>query len=206
MEWLSLKGDLTRQNAVEQLLTPSTSEDPDSELCVHTASVRRLDVVTAAAIRMRMARHHREHTEGTVTLVLPSQVELAARLFALLDPLPGRVTLTGQVDEQPPANYSLVPATIVPDSHAAVALGGATLDACERARISRRRSIFVTEAAMSSLTTPASRAGAERCARRRTHERRPRQSDRACCPRHRSRHCRERGSSRGSARDSPACS
>jgi anti-sigma regulatory factor (Ser/Thr protein kinase) len=148
MEWLSLKGDLTRQNAVEQLLAPSTSDDPDSELCVHTASVRRLDVVTAAAIRMRMARHHREHTEGTVTLILPSQVELAARLFALLDPLPGRVTLTGQVDEQPPANYSLVPATIVSDSHAAVALGGATLDACERARISRRRSIFVTEAAM----------------------------------------------------------
>ena len=154
MEWLSLKGDLTRQNAVEQLLAPSTSEDPDSELCVHTASVRRLDVVTAAAIRMRMARHHREHAEGTVTLVLPSQVELAARLFALLDPLPGRVTLTGQVDEQPPANYSLVPTTIVSDSHAAVALGGATLDACERARISRRRSIFVTEAAM-ELIAPA---------------------------------------------------
>jgi hypothetical protein len=148
MEWLSLSGDLTRENAVEQLLAPSTSKDPDSELCVHTGSVRRLDAVTAAAIRLRMARHHREHAQGTVTLVLPNEAELAARLFALLDPLPDRVTLTEQVDEQPPANYSLVPATIVSDSHAAVALGGATLDACERARISRRRSIFTTEAAM----------------------------------------------------------
>lgn len=148
MEWLSLSGDLTREHAVEQLLAPSTSADPDSELCVHTGSVRRLDTVTAAAVRLRMARHHREHPQGTVTLVLPNEPELAARLSALMDPLPDRVKLTGQVDQQPPANYSLVPATIVSDSHAAVALGGATLDACERARISRRRTAFVTAAAM----------------------------------------------------------
>jgi anti-sigma regulatory factor (Ser/Thr protein kinase)/ABC-type transporter Mla MlaB component len=148
MEWLSLSGDLTREHAVEQLLAPSTSEDADSELCVHAGSVRRLDTVTAAAVRLRMARHHREHEQGTVTLVLPNEPELAARLSALLDPLPDRVTLTGQVDEQPPANYALVPATTVEDSHAAVALGGWTLEACERARISRARSAFVTAAAM----------------------------------------------------------
>jgi ABC-type transporter Mla MlaB component len=99
MEWLSLSGDLTRENAVEQLLAPSTSADADSELCVHAGSVQRLDTVTAAAVRLRMARHHREHEEGTVTLVLPSEPDLAARLSALLDPLPDRVKLTGQVDK-----------------------------------------------------------------------------------------------------------
>jgi hypothetical protein len=41
-----------------------------------------------------------------------------------------------------------VPATIVEDSHAATALGGFTLETCERARISRRRAAFVTAAAM----------------------------------------------------------
>lgn len=148
MEWLSLSCDLTRENAVEQLLAPSTSADADSELCVHAGSVQRLDTVTAAAVRLRMARHHREHEQGTVTLVLPSEPDLAARLSALIDPLPDRVKLIGQVDEQPPANYALVPATTVEDSHAAVALGGWTLDACERARISRRRSAFITAAAM----------------------------------------------------------
>jgi anti-sigma regulatory factor (Ser/Thr protein kinase) len=95
-----------------------------------------------------MARHHREHEQGTVTLVLPSEPEVAARLSALLDPPPERVTIVGQVDEQPPANYALVPATTVEDSHAAVALGSWTLEACERARISRKRSAFVTAAAM----------------------------------------------------------
>jgi anti-sigma regulatory factor (Ser/Thr protein kinase) len=145
MEWLSLSGDLTRENAVEQLLAPSTSADADSELCLHAGPVRRVDAV---AFRLRMARHHREHEQGTVTLVLPSEPEVAARLSALLDPPPERVTLAGQVDAQPPANYALVPATTVSDSHAAVALGGWTLEACERARISRRRRAFITTAAM----------------------------------------------------------
>jgi anti-sigma regulatory factor (Ser/Thr protein kinase)/ABC-type transporter Mla MlaB component len=148
MEWLSLSGDLTRENAVEQLLAQSTSADADSELCLHAGPVRRVDAVAAAAFRLRMARHHREHEQGTVTLVLPSEPEVAARLSALLDPPPERVTLAGQVDAQPPANYALVPATTVSDSHAAVALGGWTLEACERARISRRRRAFVTTAAM----------------------------------------------------------
>ena len=52
---------------------------------------------------------------------------MAARLSALLDPPPERVTVVGQVNEQPPANYALVPATPVEDSHAAVALGSWTL-------------------------------------------------------------------------------
>jgi anti-sigma regulatory factor (Ser/Thr protein kinase)/ABC-type transporter Mla MlaB component len=148
MEWLSLSGDLIRENAIEQLLTPSTSADADSELCLHAGSVQRVDAVTAAAVRLRMARHQREHQQGTVTIVLPSDPQVAARLGALLDPLPGRVTFTEQVDEQPPANYAVVPATIVEDSYGAVALGGWTLDACERARISRRRSAFITAATM----------------------------------------------------------
>jgi ABC-type transporter Mla MlaB component len=148
MEYLSLSGDLIRANAVEQVLTPSTSADVASEICLDAGPVKRIDAVAAAALRLRMARHHREHEHGTVTLVLPGEPEQAARLTALLDPPPERVTLVGQVGEQPPANYALVPATVVPDSHAAVALGGWTLDACERARISRQRRAFVTEAAM----------------------------------------------------------
>jgi anti-sigma regulatory factor (Ser/Thr protein kinase) len=148
MEWLSLSGDLTREQAIEQLLAPSTSADADSELCLYAGSVERLDVVTAAAIRLRLARHEREHGQGTVTLVLPSEPGLAARLTALLYPLPDRLTLTGQVDAEPPSNYALVPATVVEDSHAAVALGGWTLEACDRARISGRRSAFIAAAAM----------------------------------------------------------
>jgi anti-sigma regulatory factor (Ser/Thr protein kinase)/ABC-type transporter Mla MlaB component len=148
MEYLSLSGDLTRASAVEQVLTLSTSADAASEICLDAGHVERVDAVAAAALRLRIARHHREHDQGTVTLVLPKEPDLAARLAALLDPPPEGVTLVGQVDEQPPANYSLVPATMVSDSHAAVALGGWTLEACERARISRARSTFVTAAAM----------------------------------------------------------
>jgi anti-sigma regulatory factor (Ser/Thr protein kinase)/ABC-type transporter Mla MlaB component len=148
MEWLSLSGNLTRASALEQLLAPSTSSDADSELGLDVRGVRRIDAVAAVACRLRIARHHREHRQGTVTLMLPREPAVAARLSALLDPLPERVTLAGQVDEQPPANYALVPATVVEDSHAAVALGGWTLEACERARISRTRSAFITAAAM----------------------------------------------------------
>ncbi|HYB23534.1 MAG TPA: hypothetical protein VED41_07040, partial [Solirubrobacteraceae bacterium] len=46
------------------------------------------------------------------------------------------------------ANYALVPATVVHDSHGAVALGGWTLDVCERAGISEQRSAFIAAAAM----------------------------------------------------------
>jgi hypothetical protein len=35
MEWLSLSGDLTRENAVEQLLAPSTSADAADNAVVH---------------------------------------------------------------------------------------------------------------------------------------------------------------------------
>ncbi len=148
MEWLSLSGDLTREHAVGQLLAPSTSAEADSELCLHAGSVQRLDAVAAAALRLRMARHHREHEQGTVTLVLPSNPGLAARLSALLDPLPNWVMLAEQVDAEPPANYALVPATIVEDSHGAVALGGWTLEACERARIAVKRSAFIAATAI----------------------------------------------------------
>jgi len=95
MEWLSLSGDLTRDSAVEQLLAPSTSADADSELGLHADAVRRIDAVAAAAVRLRMARHHREHEQGTVTLMLPDESSAAVRLAALLDPLPERVDTRG---------------------------------------------------------------------------------------------------------------
>jgi ABC-type transporter Mla MlaB component len=148
MELLSLSGDLTREHAIAQLLTASTSQEADNELCLHAAGVERLDAVTAAALRLRFARDAREHPHGTVTLVPPNDADVAARLAALLDKLPARVTLTKEVTAQPPANYALVPATLVEDSHAAVALGGFTLEACERARIARQRRAFIVQAAI----------------------------------------------------------
>lgn len=147
-EWLSLSGDLTRDRAVEQVLASSTSTDVDSELCLHLGHVERLDVVAAAAVRLRLSRHEREHPRGAVSLVLPGDSGVAARLVSLLDPLPERVTLAGETDADPPANYALVPATVVEDSHGAVALGGWTLEACERARIAARRSAFIAATAM----------------------------------------------------------
>ena len=148
MELLSLSSDLTRERAVAQLLTASTSQDADNELYLHAAGVERLDGLTAAALRLRFARDEREHPDGTVTLVPPSDPDAAARLTALLDELPARVALTNEVTAQAPANYALVPATLVEDSHAAIALGGFTLKACERARIARQRAAFITAAAM----------------------------------------------------------
>jgi len=148
MEWLSLSGDLTRDRAVEQILAPSTSTDANSELCLHLGDVERLDVVTAAAVRLRVVRHEREHPQGTVSLVLPSEPGIAARLAALLDPLPDRIKLTGERHAEPPANYALVPATVVGDSHSAVALGAWTLDACERVGIPEQRTAFIAAAVM----------------------------------------------------------
>jgi anti-sigma regulatory factor (Ser/Thr protein kinase)/ABC-type transporter Mla MlaB component len=148
MELLSLSGDLTRENAVVQLLTASTSQDADNELYLHASEIDRVDAVTAAALRLRIARDAREHPKGTVTLVPPSDADVAARLTALLDELPARVALTKEVTAHAPANYALVPATLVEDSQAAIALGGFALEACERARIARHRAAFITAAAM----------------------------------------------------------
>jgi anti-sigma regulatory factor (Ser/Thr protein kinase) len=147
-QWLSLRPDLTRESAVEQLLAPSASADADTELCLDAGAVMRIDATAAAAFRLRIARHLREHQEGTVTLVLPKEPSTATRLSALLAAPLERVTLVEQVDLQPPTHYALVPATTVADSHAAVALGGWTLEACERARIAQRRSAFIVAAAM----------------------------------------------------------
>ena len=151
MELLSLTGDLTRERALAQLLAPSTSTEPDSEMCLYAGSVTGIDAVAAAALHLRLARHEREHPDGSVNLVLPSARDLAARLMALLDlsdRVRARINLTGQDSGNVPANYALVPASVIEDSHAAVALGGFALEACEHARLSARRSAFVAAAAM----------------------------------------------------------
>lgn len=64
MEYLSLSGDLTRANAVEKVLTVSTSDDAASEICLDAGPVERIDAVAAAALRLRMARHHRDAPSG----------------------------------------------------------------------------------------------------------------------------------------------
>ncbi|MGA8363427.1 MAG: hypothetical protein WB709_02785 [Solirubrobacteraceae bacterium] len=153
MEFLSLTGEVTRARALEAILSQGTSEEQASELCIDAGMVRRVDVVTATATRMRIARHLREHTSGRVTLVTPQDDDVAARFIDLLLPLDDatqeRVTLVGSpADPRPPAHFALVSATVVPDPEAVLTLGEFTFEMCMRARISRRRAGFVAAATM----------------------------------------------------------
>jgi len=148
MEFLSLTGKVTRARALEAILTPSVSDEEDSELYVHAEDVDGIDVVTATATQMRITRHRREHNRGRVTLFAPRDSSVAARFVDLLSPLPEHVTLVNDPAVDPPPHYALVPATVVPDSEAISSLGEFALDMCLRARISRRRAGFIAAAAM----------------------------------------------------------
>lgn len=148
MEFLSLTGEVKRARALETILTPSVSEERDSELYIHAETVDGIDVVTATATRMRITRHRREHTRGRVTLFAPRDSSVAARFIDLLSPLPEHVTLVNRPDVDPPPHYALLPATVVPDIESISSLGEFAFDMCLRARISRRRAGFIAAAAM----------------------------------------------------------
>lgn len=148
MEFLSLTGDVTRARALEGFLTDSVSDEEDSELCIHTTSVDKVDVVTATAARMRIARHLREHVRGRVSIVLPGRNLVAARLHEMLSPLPSNVVAANVPGTDSRTNYVLVPATLVSDTEDVTLLGEFALDMCSHARISRRRGGFITQTVM----------------------------------------------------------
>lgn len=144
---LSFTGALTGERALEQLLQQTPVEDPDTELCLNMLTVESIDVVAAAAARMRVQRHLREHPQGTVTVWPPRFPGIASRLFALLGEFPERVHFEPP-DTAAPAHSILLPATEVVDSDGARLIGEVLLDACEEARISELRATYVTSAAM----------------------------------------------------------
>jgi anti-sigma regulatory factor (Ser/Thr protein kinase) len=148
-EFLSLSGSLTRAHALESLLAASTLDHEDAELCINATMVERVDVVAATATRMRLARHQREHPTGHASIWLPRRSATAARYADMLSPLPDRVDFGQRFPNTPaPTHYTLVPATQIPDSEAAVLAGEYVFDVCRRARISRRRAGYIAAAAM----------------------------------------------------------
>jgi anti-sigma regulatory factor (Ser/Thr protein kinase) len=147
-EIFSLSGSLTGAYALETLLERTGGGgDPDTELCINAREVERVDVVAATATRMRLARHRREHPRGRASIWLPRRGQVAARYADLLTPLPADVHMP-LPGTQPPAHFALVPATQISDGEAARLAGEFLLDACARARISRRRARYATVAAM----------------------------------------------------------
>ena len=88
---LSFTGTLTGTRALEQLLQPMPVEDPDTEVCLNLLAVESIDVIGAAAARMRIQRHLREHPQGSVTIWPPRRAAVAARFFALLGEFSERV-------------------------------------------------------------------------------------------------------------------
>jgi hypothetical protein len=150
---ISLSGPLRGDRALEQLLAPSVIQAPDTKLCLNAHTVESIDVVAATATRMRIARHLREHPEGSVTIWLPGQAAAAARLYDILRPLPARVQVAAP-PSQAPGHFTLLPATPVVDGEAARLVSEVVLDACLRARIARCRAGFITRRRWSWRTTP----------------------------------------------------
>jgi anti-sigma regulatory factor (Ser/Thr protein kinase) len=147
MDMVSLSGPLRGDRALEQLLAPSVIQDPETELCLNTHTVESIDVVAATATRMRIDRHLREHPRGSVTIWMPQQAAVATRFYDILNPLPDRVRVDAPA-AQPPAHFTLLPATPVADSEDAQLTGEVVLDACLKGRIARRRAGYITEATM----------------------------------------------------------
>jgi ABC-type transporter Mla MlaB component len=145
---LSLSGSLERDRALEALLAPSTMQGDDAELCINARAVNSIDVVTATAMRMRIERHLREYPRGFVSIWLPSQAAIAARFYDILEPLPAQVAVHPGLATNPPAHFTLLPATPLKDSEDARLIGEVVLDECLKARVSRRRAGDLTEATM----------------------------------------------------------
>lgn len=156
--WLSLTGALTGEQALEQLLQPAPVEAPDTELCMNMLTVESIDVIGAAATRMRIQRHLREHPQGSVTIWPPRRAGVAPRLSALLGEFSERIHFEAP-DTETPAHSVLLPATEVVDSDRARLIAEWLLDECEKARISERRAAYVTAAAMELVDNAVTHAG-----------------------------------------------
>lgn len=137
-----------REDALTSLLAEELDGEPDAELMISAPHVSEVDVVTGAAIRMRIARHLRKHVAGGVTIVPPRDATVAGRLLDLLEPLPGRVVVTAREGAGEGSRFALLPATQIADAQDARLAGEMALDASEGARIADDRAAVIALAAM----------------------------------------------------------
>jgi anti-sigma regulatory factor (Ser/Thr protein kinase) len=145
---ISVSGSVRREAALTSFLSAEPAGEPDTELMIHAPGVERVDVVTGAAARMRIARHMRKHPDGGVTIIPPRDGAVAGRLIDLLWPLPEGVNLTAQEDPGERPRYALVPATQIKDAEDAHLAGESALEACEAARVSEDRASIIALAVM----------------------------------------------------------
>jgi hypothetical protein len=145
---ISLSGELRREQALTSILSEEPPGAPDAELLINTRHIEGHDVAAAAALRMRIARHLREHERGRVTIAPPKDPLLAARLEDVLLPLPDGAVLADAETPGPEVRYAVLPATQVTDPEAAHLAGETALEFCEALRISDERAGMIALAAM----------------------------------------------------------
>lgn len=145
---ISVSGSVGGEAALTSFLGSEPTGERDTDLMIHASGVERVDVVTGAAARMRIARHLRKHPDGGVTITPPRASVAAGRLLDLLSPLPEGVMLTAQEDARERPRYALIPATQIKDAEGAHLAGEFALEACEAARVSDERATVIALAAM----------------------------------------------------------
>lgn len=148
IDHVSLAGPLRGESALANLLVRSAQQAPDCELCINARAVDSINVVGATATRMRVARHLRQHPRGHVEVWQPGQRAVAARFYDILHPLPARAGMGARPETEPPAHFTLLPATAIEDSDAAHAIGELVWDHCLAARISELRAGYIALATM----------------------------------------------------------
>jgi len=138
-ELLSLSGPITRERALDALLRVGPAVGAAAELAMFAEEMTDVDAVAGAAVRLRICRHLREHTDGQMTIVPPRDALVAERLLELLSPLPERVVLSDGRAMPEESRYGLVPATLIADGDDARLAAEFALEACEHARVSEVR-------------------------------------------------------------------
>jgi len=147
-ELLSLPETLRREIALDALLRAIPPAAADTELVMAAGPVRNVDVVAGTAIRLRIARHLREHPMGMVTIIPPLKGSVAVRFLELLSPLPSDVIVTAEHELPDRPRFALLPATPIVDAEVARIAAEFALEVCEAARISEERSSLVALAVM----------------------------------------------------------
>ncbi|MGH2878987.1 MAG: ATP-binding protein [Solirubrobacteraceae bacterium] len=136
---ISLSGSVDGQAALIGFLGPEPDGENDSDLMIAAAAVDRIDVLTGAAAKMRIARHLRRHPAGRVTVAPPREATVASRLLDLLGELPEAVTIATDRELPERSRFALIPATQINDPEDAHAAGEFALEACEFARVAEER-------------------------------------------------------------------
>jgi anti-sigma regulatory factor (Ser/Thr protein kinase) len=145
---ISLKGSLAGELALVNLLGPDVDAEQDSDLMIAAGGVTHVDVLTGAAMRMRIDRHLRGHPERRITITPPRNAAVAERLLDLLYGLPERVSVAHEHARPSRGRFALLPATQITEPDALHPLGEFALEACEAARLSAERANVVALAAM----------------------------------------------------------